>query len=224
MRLERNEVDADDNVWQPFSGSTVYPYIDFDIVDLPKDYVNDTTWMTLHVELSHNHRLYTRKNYAIFDLIGDLEAVFSGLIDIFSVLCFVVFKFKIPQENSVINHIFRAKSRKTDKSEPIKISLKTYFKDVLSTYFPCWFKGSRDSKRFREVGMRRVDRHLDALNYLQQAMLTKAMLKLLVSKKDRQNLKKTGKFIIYKGSDDRGDSSSSTSSNYESDSSSNQGS
>jgi hypothetical protein len=114
LRLERNEVDADDNVWEPFSGSTVYPYIDFDIVDLPKDYVNDSTWMTVHIELTHNHRVYTRKNYAIFDLIGDIEAVFSGLIDIFSVVCFVVFKFKVPQENSVINQIFRSKSLKAD--------------------------------------------------------------------------------------------------------------
>lgn len=159
-------MEADDSIWEPFSGSTKYPYIDFDIVDLPKDYTNDSNWMTVHVELSHNHRLYTRKNYAIFDLIGDLEAVFSGLIDIFSILCFVVFRFKMPQENRIINHIFRTKSRKDDKAQPIQISVKTYFADLLPSYFPCWFKQKRDSKRFREVGMRRVDRHLDALNYL----------------------------------------------------------
>jgi hypothetical protein len=54
-------------------------------------------------------------------------------------------------------------------------------------------------------------------------MLTKAMLKLLISKKDRQNLKKTGKFIILKDPDQKADSSSTTSS-VESDSSSHQGS
>jgi hypothetical protein len=43
-------------------------------------------------------------------------------------------------------------------------------------------------------------------------MLTKAMLKLLISKKDRQNLKKTGKFIISKEGDLQSESSSTTSS------------
>ena len=37
MRVERNEVEAEDDIWHPFSDAVVHNYIDFDVVELARD-------------------------------------------------------------------------------------------------------------------------------------------------------------------------------------------
>lgn len=86
VRLERNELDAKDNIWEPFSAAIVYPFLDFDVIDLPTDTILEPRIMTVHIEVTHHHLIVTRKHYTLFDFFGDVGSLKGSLIDIAGLL------------------------------------------------------------------------------------------------------------------------------------------
>ena len=79
IRLERNEVEAHDEVWSPFAQPQKYPYIDFDVVDLPFTQTEPAAHMTVHIEVTHHHLQATRTNYTFLDFLGNIAALFTAL-------------------------------------------------------------------------------------------------------------------------------------------------
>ena len=55
IRLERNELDAQDTIWEPFTPAVTYDFIDFDVVDLPTDTILEPRIMTVHIEVTRDH-------------------------------------------------------------------------------------------------------------------------------------------------------------------------
>ena len=86
IRMERNELDARDSIWEPFSPPTVNPFLDFDVIDLPTDTILEPRWVTVHIEVTKHHMQVTRRNYTLFEFFGDVGALKRSLLEICSVL------------------------------------------------------------------------------------------------------------------------------------------
>ena len=99
VQIERNEVDANDDIWEPFSPADVHPFIDFEVVDLPRDTLLEPRFMTIHIELSGDHIQINRTNYTFFDLLGDVEALHSALFELIGWIGLVFFKLDILAQN-----------------------------------------------------------------------------------------------------------------------------
>ena len=172
VRLSRNELDAQDNVWEPFSAPKIYPFLDFDVIDLPTDTILEPRLMTVHIEVTHGHTTVTRKNYTLFDFFGDVGALKGSLIDICS-LFLSFLKLEAVLQSVLLNGVF---SQKTEDGRK-KPSSFSYLNWLFDGFFLCCFCRTRRRQKLRELGISRVDKHLDAVHYLKSSIFTRAALR-----------------------------------------------
>lgn len=183
IRMERNELDAQDNIWEPFSPPTVYPFLDFDVIDLPTDTILEPRLVTAHIEVTHHHMQVTRRNYTLFDFFGDVGALKSSLMDICSLLL-GFFKIKLFMENFALNSLFKKKEDRGMK--PLNLTYRNYIVDCL--YLCCFCRRTRRSK-LRAAGYERVEKHLDAVYYLRRSLFTQTAIRQLLVRDERKKIR-----------------------------------
>jgi hypothetical protein len=179
--MERNELDAQDNIWEPFSAPKTFPFLNFDVIDLPTDTILEPRLVTIHIEVTHHHTTVTRRNYTLFDFVGDVGALKDSLLDICT-LFLGLFKIQILLENYILNALFRTKSGK-----PLNLG---YFQYLWDRFIVCCFCRQRKRLKLRAKGMDLVEKHLDAVYYLRRSIMTQAALRQLLHREERRQIKK----------------------------------
>lgn len=119
---------------------------------------DEPNYFTAHFVMNRNHDVFSRSNYTLLALLGDVGAVLDTLQKICAFLLLSIFKIGVLLENHLISGIFK-KGLPNYKVKKIRLSYCNWLCWVLC--FPLCFMKRNEQNKIRDVGNRRIERELD---------------------------------------------------------------
>lgn len=171
INFQRDEVDLNDETMNPFSSTVTHNLVSYTERMLPVEVLHaEPTYMRALFTVNRHHSATTRSVYTILDLVGDVGALYDSLNLIWAFVLVYIFRVAIFLENLVLTSVFRKRIDEM-KYKTFSLSYLSWFTDACRNCCCrccCWalkYKPTQN-ERIRSVGLRRIERELDAARFV----------------------------------------------------------